>query len=285
MTRLLDKQSDVVEFKNPQHFIKSGVLISGRFPYTRKDDSAVKSFSTPYGDLSVGMWLGGEEKHEQQDAVFSGIDIYENLWMVVVDGLGGHPGGAQASKICCDVLAEEIDKVGFIVDDDLRDKIRSRMGRDTTIMSSPRKIGGACIALVSINGHTHKLHSYSMGDVEVGVLRRGAGLVLANQHDTSEGTNQVSKSLSPARRFHFTESKMTLKPGDKILVASDGLQNNAFRAFAMERISNHQQVQVAIEISKKLRNPKSDNLSIMCLESFRPVSNSPGFSTVQLERG
>ena len=282
MNPLPDRRAGYVSFDNPELFIEPRVIFAGRYPYSRENDRTVKTFSTAYGNVAIGMWLGGANKTQQQDAVFLGIDVNENLWMVVVDGLGGHPGGAEASQICCDVLREEMTKVGFSVDDTLRDKIRIRMAHSRVIMSDPGKIGGACIALVCINGNTHKLSSYSMGDVEVGVLRDNKGLVLANVHDTGEKNNQVSKTLTPAQQYKFTVSHFTLKAGDKILVASDGLANYAFRAFGIKRLSTRQQIQVAIEISRQRNNANSDNLSIMCLKSFHPTSKSPTFSTVEL---
>ena len=272
----------VVEYDNPEHFIDSRVYVSGRYPYSRENDRTVNAYSTPFGNVSVGMWLGGPNKVEQQDAVFLGIDVYENLWMVVADGLGGHPGGAQASQVCCDVLESEITKVGFRVDGALRDRMRIEMAKNEVIMSDPYRIGGACIAMVRIDGNSHKLKCYSMGDVEVGVLRKHQGLVLANSHDTGIENNQVSKTLSPAGQYDFTETEFCLVPEDKILVASDGLQNYAFKAFGFKNITCRQQVEVAIEISRHRQKLNSDNLSIMCLDSFMPPSTEPTHSSVQL---
>ena len=282
MSTLLKRADGVIDFYHPETFVEPTIHFSGRFPYSRQADKTVSTFSTDFGEITVGMWLGGAKKVEQQDAVFLGVDNAENLWMVVADGLGGHPGGAEASQICCDILSEEIGKVGFTVNGAFRDKVRVRMARSKLIMSNIYKTGGACIALVCINENTHKLNCYSMGDVEACVLRNNSEVVMSNMHDTGSETNQVSKSLSPSQMAEFTETEVLLKPGDKVMVASDGLANKAFRALAGQNTTMQSQIRQAIEVSEFRNGDNADNLSIICLERFLPRSNSPHIENVKL---
>ena len=92
MATTLDNDSGLIEFVDPGVKAEPVIHMSGRFEYSRKYDRAVRSFNTSMGTVVAGMWLGGENKTEQQDAVFIAEDAENNLWMAVADGLGGHPG-------------------------------------------------------------------------------------------------------------------------------------------------------------------------------------------------
>jgi serine/threonine protein phosphatase PrpC len=281
MNSPIDDNDGYIEFQDPKGMLQSRTHFAGRFDYSREVDRTVQSFTTSLGQVTIGMWLGGKNKKQQQDAVFLAEDANQNLWMAVADGLGGHPGGAEASQICCDVLKEEIQNVGFEVNDELRDKIRHRMTRNKLIMSDPGRLGGACIAIVCVNGTTHKFRSYSMGDVEVCVQREGNDIVLANTLDTGKEMNQVSKTLSPITLEPFTYGETILKPGDKIITASDGLMNKAFRAFAERFTTIDDQIKQAIEISQLENGDNADNLSVICLQNFQPESELPYLFGVQ----
>jgi serine phosphatase RsbU (regulator of sigma subunit) len=114
-----------------------------------------------------------------------------------------------------------------------------------------------------------------MGDVEVCVQREGKDIVLANTLDTGKELNQVSKTLSPITKEPFTYGETILKPGDKIITASDGLMNKAFRAFAEKFTTIDDQIKQAIEISQLENGDNADNLSVICLQNFQPESELP----------
>ena len=277
-----DSASGVVDFVDPKLLSNSRIHFSGRFTYSRDQDRTVKTFSTAMGKLTIGIWLGGKNKIQQQDAVFAAEDTNQNLWIAVVDGLGGHPGGAEASQICCDVLKDEIESGVIHVDYVLRNKMRIRMARDRTIMSDPRRTGGACIALVCINSTNQKLQAYSMGDVEVCVQRDGENVVLANELDTGERVNQVSKTISPLFKAEFTYSEARLEKGDRVLMYSDGLTNKAFKAFGNRYGRVRNQIRNAIWISQHENGINADNLSVACLERFEPSLSPQSVYAVQL---
>ena len=273
---------DVVDFVDPKQLCSSKVFCSGRFPYSRDQDRTVQSFDTVMGKVTVGMWLGGLNKVEQQDAVFVAEDSNQNLWISVVDGLGGHPGGAEASQLCCDVLKEEIETGSIHVDYLLRNKMRLRMARDRVIMSDPRRTGGACIAMACINSTNEKLQSYSMGDVEICVQRDGENVVLANELDRGGELNAVSKIISPLFKGEFTYSEAKLMKGDRILIYSDGLTNKAFKAFGNRYGTVRNQIRNAIWISQHENGVNADNLTVACLERFEPNPSQQGIYAVQL---
>ncbi|WP_052664047.1 PP2C family serine/threonine-protein phosphatase [Mycoplasmoides alvi] len=49
----------------------------------------------------------GIVRKENQDSVFIGTNIYNNLIVIVCDGLGGYKGGAIASSIVCNLFRDE----------------------------------------------------------------------------------------------------------------------------------------------------------------------------------
>ena len=121
-----------------------------------------------------------------------------------------------------------------------------------------------------------------MGDVEVCVQRRGENVVLANDLDTGEKMNQVSKTISPLFKSEFTYSEVKLVEGDRILVYSDGLSYNAFKAFGDRYGAARKQIQNAIWISRHQNGIDADNLSVACLERFQPSQSDQGIYAVQL---
>lgn len=274
--------SDLVDFVDPKLMTKIRVHCAGRFPYSREYDYSVNVFDTSMGRLTIGQWLGGENKVEQQDAVFAAEDANQNLWIAVIDGLGGHPGGAEASQICCDVLKEEVEAGIIHVDYILRNKIRMRMARDRIIMQNPKRPGGACIAIVCINSASQKLESYSMGDCEVCVQRDGKDVILANELDTGDRMSQVSKVISPRVKEEFTYAESRLLKGDRLLVHSDGLTNKAFKAFGDRYGDIRKQIRNAILISQRENGVNADNLTVACLQRFDPSQTRQGIYTVQL---
>ncbi len=274
--------SGFVEFIKPEDMSQSKIHFSGRFDYSREKDRTIETFSTIMGEVTIGMWLGGENKIQQQDAVIVAEDNDENLWMAVADGLGGHSGGAEASQICCDVIREEIENFYLEMDNNLRTKIRNRMMGDQVIMSNPDKPGGACLAVVCISTLNNKLKSYSLGDVEVSVHRNGSKIVLVNTLDSQGYNSAVTKTISPSINAEFTYSETILEVGDRVMVHSDGLSNKAFRAFGIDNETIDRQIDAAIKLSQIENGVDADNLSIACLNNFRPKSAGSEIFTVKL---
>jgi serine/threonine protein phosphatase PrpC len=268
------EESGFVEYIDPEELGKSRIHMCGRFDYTRENDRTVETFQTRMGEVTVGMWLGGKHKVQQQDAAFVSEDGDGSLWLAIADGLGGHPGGAEASQICCDVLREEIESGKPKIDEFFRNKIRLLMAKDRVIMKNPKKTGGSCICIVHINTLNHKLHAYSMGDVEVSVFRRGVKVVMANLLDSGTTTSGVTKVITPTFKAKFTFSEVWLEPADRVFVHSDGLTNKAFRGFSERKIPIVDQMNHVIDISEQENGPFGDNMSIICLERFLPATRA-----------
>ena len=148
------------------------------------------------------------------------------------------------------------------------------MSKDRHIMQKPRKTGGSCICIVYINTLNHKLEAYSMGDVEVSVFRGGIKVVMANALDSGSTNSGVTKVITPTVKTEFTYSEVWLEPADRVFVHSDGLSNKAFRGFSDKKMAIIDQIHHVIDISEKENGPNGDNMSVICLERFLPISRA-----------
>ena len=157
----------------------------------------------------------------------------------VADGVGGGKAGAQASGLLVKTLASaDFDEHGGSFRPVILDSIERA---NTSILGLG--IGAACtLALVEIRGM--QLRSYHVGDSFVMVVgRQGklkyltldhspvayaveAGLITPDEAIVHEERNLVSNVVGFAEMRIDIGPKLTLDPGDTVLVGSDGVSDN-----------------------------------------------------------
>ncbi len=185
--------------------------------------------------------------------------------LAVADGMGGHQGGATASRIAIQTLVEEY--AGEVPDPDatitgssnldrVTGAIRLGNARVREMASSPQLAGmGTTMTVVSLKGQT--LSIGHVGDSRAYLVRNGGTVQLTRDHSwvaeqVASGYMTAEEAESDRRRSVLTravgieadvtvdQSDVDLEPGDLIVLCSDGLHG---------RVSDSEIARVASENS------------------------------------
>ena len=185
--------------------------------------------------------------------------------LAVADGMGGHQGGATASRIAIQTLVEEY--TGEVPDPDatitgssnsnrVSGAIRLGNARIRELASSPQLAGmGTTMTVVSLKGRT--LSVGHVGDSRAYLVRDGKTVQLTRDHSwvaeqVASGDMTAEEAESDRRRSVLTravgieadvtvdQSDVDLEPGDLIVLCSDGLHG---------RVSDSEIARVASENS------------------------------------
>jgi protein phosphatase len=162
---------------------------------------------------------------------------------VIADGLGGRPGGAQASRAATRALLDALRALppeSRGCDDALRGAVaaanaavRDVARRDPALEG----LGTTLSAVVFAGGRCRVVH---VGDSRVCLLRDGAvgqvtmdhtlaAELVARNHLSAEGArryplrNVLSRSLGPRETVEPDLETIPLRPGDRLLLATDGV--------------------------------------------------------------
>ena len=185
--------------------------------------------------------------------------------LAVADGMGGHQGGATASRIAIQTLVEEYagevpgpDATieGSSNSDRVSGAIRLGNARVREMASSPQLAGmGTTMTVVSLKGRT--LSIGHVGDSRAYLVRNGGAVQLTRDHSwvaeqVASGYMTAEEAESDRRRSVLTravgieadvtvdQSDVDLEPGDLIVLCSDGLHG---------RVSDSEIARVASENS------------------------------------
>ena len=168
--------------------------------------------------------------------------------LAVADGMGGHQGGATASRIAIQTLVEEY--TGEVPDPDatitgssnsdrVTGAIRLGNARVRDMASSPQLAGmGTTMTVVSLKGRT--LSVGHVGDSRAYLVRNGGTVQLTRDHSwvaeqVASGDMTAEEAESDRRRSVLTravgieadvtvdQSDVDLEPGDLLVLCSDGL--------------------------------------------------------------
>lgn len=184
-----------------------------------------------YGAAIVGR------RAEQQDAFRSVWLAAEQAWLLVVaDGMGGHAGGAVASRLAADAFVGAFTArraAGAALGAALRaalDDANARIARGQEEMPETAGMGTTLVAAhLSVDGLAH----ISVGDSPLWVLRAGALVRVNEDHSfrpaVARGAKAIANMLQsvlngdPISLVDVQPKPRRLRPGDLVIVASDGL--------------------------------------------------------------
>jgi protein phosphatase len=168
--------------------------------------------------------------------------------LAVADGMGGHQGGATASRIAIETVVElftenDSDPDATVTGSSNSDRVSGaiRLGnvRVREMASSPHLAGmGTTITVVSLKGRT--LSVGHVGDSRAYLVRNGGTVQLTRDHSwvaeqVASGYMTAEEAESDRRRSVLTravgieenvtvdQSDVDIEPGDLIVLCSDGL--------------------------------------------------------------
>jgi PPM family protein phosphatase len=262
-----------------------------------------------YQEDTAQLWSGNSETSvaangagaPQAAADNGGGDGPPPLLAVLADGMGGHAGGAVASRTVCDTFIKTFAETDGSVRNRLVDALRQANTAVAETAASNPILGGMGSTLVGAVFTPEGVEWVSVGDSPLMLYRRGEIAFLNEDHSlapeldrqAAEGKITTDEARSDPRR-HMLRSAVTgdeidlvdvsrrplkLQAGDYILVASDGLHTlepgeierivTAYGDDGAEAVANG-----LIRAVEAMRVPHQDNTTVVAVR----ISESPSLS-------
>jgi protein phosphatase len=209
--------------------------------------------SHAFGKTDIGL---RREANQDHFVVDDALGLY-----AVADGMGGHAAGEVASQIAIEALSEVVRSNGVpeTTDDAERSLTRALREGNRRIFESVleredwRGMGTTIVALLEVGEHALIGH---VGDSRAYLLRDGRLERLTEDHSwvseqvrlgllTSEEAarhpmrNIVTRALGNREDVEVEVRAQTLRPGDVILLCSDGLNSMLFDDEILEALRSH----------------------------------------------
>ncbi len=214
--------------------------------------------------------------------------------MVVADGMGGHAGGQEASGLAVDALRTAF--LNGATDDPVQLLVAGFSAAQEQILQKAadnaelRGMGTTCTAAIVQRGTLIYGH---IGDTRLYLVRRGQpsqitedhslvnkllkkGTITPEQAAVHEDRNVLTAALGmPTHQLaaEFSDRPMPLEPGDRLVLASDGLHglvNPDEIREAVEKETPYEACRTLVELAKLRGGPDNITVQVMHLlpESF-----------------
>ncbi|MBX0327699.1 protein phosphatase 2C domain-containing protein [Oscillochloris sp. ZM17-4] len=175
----------------------------------------------------------GLRREINQDA-YGAKELPQATLLIVCDGMGGHAAGEVASSLGVSTIIDTFAD-SAPPDDALRD---SFIAANHAIYADGRgSMGTTGVAALFVDGH---LHVANVGDSRAYLVREGqieqishdhsfvsdqvsAGLMTAEQARTSNVRNIITRALGYQPEVQVDTFSIPLRPGDTVLLSSDGM--------------------------------------------------------------
>lgn len=231
----------------------------------------------------------GRERDVNQDTIYystSAVGILRNLF-IVADGMGGQAAGDFASRFTVDQLVElfsktttgpiisQIDSSIHLVNNMLVRQAAENLdmyGMGTTLVMATCEDETVYVANVGdsrlylINDDIRQItrdHSYVEELVSVGQLKRGS-------EEYKSKKNLITRAIGVSSKLNVDYFEIEVKPGDKILLCSDGLTNMLGDEEILDTILEHRNLYDATKALVDIANERggTDNISALL---FKPL--------------
>lgn len=225
------------------------------------------------------------------------------LIAVLADGMGGHTGGALASRTVCDTFVANISDHALVERNHLHQALVEANAALARKVEADPVLSGMGSTMIGVSFSTAGVDWVSVGDSPLLLFRRGEIALLNEDHSLAPeldrmaeaGVITAEEALRDPRR-HMLRSAVTgdeldlvdqsqaslqLEPGDYVILASDGLQT--LEPSELERIISAYADDGAAAVANALiraveavRDPHQDNATVVAvrpLEVDAPASS------------
>ncbi len=187
--------------------------------------------------------------NEDSHLLDDGMGLY-----LVADGMGGHAGGAHASRTCVEVVANVVqrglqglsdmprDVAAAAVNDLLGAAASEASARIFDHAQREPTLHGMGTTLTGLLFHQDRAHIVHVGDSRCYLFRSGVARQLTNDHswlneqvqagllteeeaEASDLKHIITRSVGFEREVHADVLAVNISPGDSLLLCSDGLCN------------------------------------------------------------
>lgn len=218
-----------------------------------------------------------------------------NVVAVLADGMGGHAGGALASRVACErFLAAFAERDGGSTQDRLLGALEAANSAIAEKVEADPLLSGMGSTLVGVVFSDAGVEWVSVGDSPLLLYRRGEIALLNEDHSLAPELDQLAAAgimteedaRSDPRR-HMLRSAVTgdeldlvdisrcplvIEPGDYVILASDGLHTletgeieriiSAYAADGAEAVSR-----ALIRAVEAMRDPHQDNTTVVAVRA------------------
>ncbi len=261
-------------------------------------DAFTKAKLMAHFETAIATSQGARRYQEDAAAVWSDRHAQPVMLAVLADGMGGHAGGAIASRLASDTFIEKFTDA----DGDTAHRLTSALdiankaiaravekdpglsGMGSTIVAAAFGVSG----LEWISVGDSPLYLYSLG--EVALLNEDHSLAPGLDQMAAEGLITVDAARNDPRRHmlrsavtgedlelvDLSRKPLTLEPGDYVILASDGVHtiDEAKIAALVQEFADQGPQAVADALVRaviELREPHQDNVTVLAVR-FSPAT-------------
>ena len=250
-----------------------------------------------FAHLLAGGQIAGARPYQEDDFRVTAFPDRDpdgcDLLMVLADGMGGHRGGSQASRLAVSTVVERFREVTGGIAVRLRaalDGANAAVGRDA---ADPRYNGMGCTLVACVVTDDEKAYWISVGDSPLWHLRAGgdgnagtmdrlnadhsmkpvlADLVRLGRMTPEEaehgGTNQLRSAVTgeDLELVDADAAPVRLSAGDRIVLASDGLETLPTEQILRLASGGRTSTAIVAELLKAVEatdKPSQDNATVV----------------------
>ena len=224
----------------------------------------------------------GRTRSENQDSYGEFRGPSGARLMAVADGMGGHQGGATASRITIEALGEVFERAPDSGEETLRDAFETANARVHQTAQGRRELRGmgtTCVALIfAADGSAWVAH---VGDSRAYLLRDGCMAPLTADHSTvaelvrlgnitleeaavHPRRNEILRSIGAEPSVQVDVAPVDVRPGDQYLLCSDGLSglvSDSEMGAVLLRESPENATRILVDLANERGGP--DNVTVM----------------------